>query len=88
MLERTSIKVKYYKCFGEESQGFSKILPFNIIIGKNNSGKSTLIELIEGIISLDKKFFQLNGRKIPNIIISQPIEEHVAKSAFPDELVK
>jgi putative ATP-dependent endonuclease of the OLD family len=44
-----SIKVKNYKCFHDKLEGFEKILPINIIIGKNNSGKSTLIDLIENI---------------------------------------
>ncbi len=47
MVIDASIKVKYYKCFGEEEQGFEKIYPINILIGKNNSGKSSLIDLIE-----------------------------------------
>ncbi len=41
-----SIKIKNYKCFGNEPQGFEKIYPINIITGKNNSGKSSLIDLI------------------------------------------
>jgi len=44
-----SIKVKNYKCFRENLEGFDKILPINIIIGKNNSGKSSLIDVIGAI---------------------------------------
>ena len=34
------LKAKNYKCFGEEPQGFDYLYPINLIIGKNNSGKS------------------------------------------------
>lgn len=44
-----SIKIKNYKCFGEEPQGFDAIYPINLIIGRNNSGKSALIDLIENM---------------------------------------
>lgn len=37
MILDNSIKVKNYKCFGDEEQGFEKIFPINIIIGRNNS---------------------------------------------------
>lgn len=48
----TSIKVKNYKCFVKENdyQGFDIIRPINVIIGKNNSGKSKLLEALSGIV--------------------------------------
>jgi len=36
--EQLSIKVKNFKCFGEQWTGFDKILPINLIIGRNSSG--------------------------------------------------
>lgn len=48
----TSIKIKDYKCFVQENdyQGFDEIKPINVIIGKNNSGKSKLLEALAGIV--------------------------------------
>ncbi len=44
---RLGVKVERYKCFGATSQGFETVLPINIVIGRNNVGKSTLMEMIE-----------------------------------------
>lgn len=41
-----SLKASNFKCLGETFEGFERIKPVNIIIGRNNSGKSTLIELV------------------------------------------
>lgn len=47
-----SIKIKNYKCFMADNgyQGFDDIKPINIIIGKNNSGESKLLEALRYII--------------------------------------
>jgi len=50
-IEELSVKIRNYKCVGQEEQGFDKILPINLVIGRNNSGKSTLLELIQYAIS-------------------------------------
>lgn len=46
-LGNISVKISNYKCFGEEPYGYEKILPFNLIIGRNNTGKSTLLDVID-----------------------------------------
>lgn len=44
-----------YRCFGypDKIAGFSSIKPINLIIGKNNSGKSHLLRLVEWMCSGD-----------------------------------
>ena len=41
-----SIKAKNYKCFDDET-GFEIIRRVNLIIGKNNVGKSALLDLVD-----------------------------------------
>jgi len=45
----TEIKIKKSKCFQETFAGFDCIKPINVIIGRNNSGKSALLDMIEFI---------------------------------------
>jgi predicted ATPase len=42
-----SVKIKKYKCFGTKFEGIPEIKPINIIIGRNNSGKSALLDMLE-----------------------------------------
>jgi putative ATP-dependent endonuclease of OLD family len=74
-----SVKIKNYKCFGEEAQGFEKIYPINIIIGKNNSGKSSLIDLIEYLVEPKKDLIEakVNSQCIIGLTISDKIVEEV-----------
>lgn len=41
------VAISDYKCFGPNPQGVSGIYPVNLLIGRNNSGKSTIIDLID-----------------------------------------
>ena len=86
-LRQVSLKVKNYKCFGAEPQGFDKILPINIIIGRNNTGKSSLLEVIEYAVNLNPVFHNLKhkGGGIPEVIISKPLEESELSKLFPKD---
>ena len=44
-----SIHFKGHLCFKNEWAGFDTIKPINVIIGRNNSGKSHLLDLIEAL---------------------------------------
>ncbi len=41
-----SLFVRNFKCFGAELQGFEQVRRLNLIIGRNNSGKSALLDLV------------------------------------------
>lgn len=83
MIKDQFIKVKNYKCFENEYCGFESILPINIIIGKNNSGKSSLIELIQYVISPNQEFIDIGrGNTKAEVIISHTLSEIEIKSVF------
>lgn len=42
-----SVKFRGYRCFQDEFSGFDEIKPINVIIGRNNTGKSHLLKLAE-----------------------------------------
>ncbi len=47
-------KFKGYRCFKTEWAGFEEIYPINVIIGRNNSGKSALLDLIDYLTEENK----------------------------------
>jgi putative ATP-dependent endonuclease of OLD family len=84
MSNNIQIKIRNFKCFSEAEQGFNSIRPFNIIIGKNNAGKSSLIELIEQIIEPKSNFYETGKAKQPEIIIQIALSEHSIRRVFDE----
>lgn len=85
-MENVSLKVKNYKCFGDEEQGFDKILPINVVVGRNNSGKSTLLELIQFAVHPDANFQKLGYRRtrVPEVFLSHPLNEPELRHVFKE----
>ena len=54
-MKADSIYFKGYSCFKKDWAGFDEIKPINVIIGRNNSGKSHLLDLVEALC--DGKLF-------------------------------
>lgn len=72
----TSLKIRNYKCFASDHdfQGFDNIKPINVIIGKNNSGKSKLLECIKQLVEKD--------------ILNIPFDVCIKRNLQTDELKK
>ncbi|KAA3632083.1 MAG: hypothetical protein DWP97_11740, partial [Calditrichaeota bacterium] len=85
-IENLSVKVKNFKCFGDEPQGFESIKPVNIIIGRNNSGKSSLLLLFKHLLQNEIKFSEnLNHNSItPEIFLKSKLEENEVKNVFSE----
>jgi len=85
--ESLAVKVRNYKCFGDEEQGFTTILPINLIIGRNNSGKSTLLELIQYVAHPSENFQKLGhkGNTLPEVFLMQPAQETELRTVFKED---
>ena len=82
----TSVKIKNYKCFRKEFAGFEQICPINIIIGRNNSGKSSLLDLINLIIQRKQQPTNKNARTAQYQFSEQaPLE--ILKMAFSESII-
>jgi len=85
MIIKDKITVKNYKCFGESGGEFEQILPINIIIGKNNSGKSSLIDLVRFLVDKNQDFFKIGRFNFNSeITIEHILENSEISSAFPE----
>lgn len=73
-----SIKVSRYRCFGpDDPQGFDEIMPVNVIVGSNNTGKSSLLDVIKATV---------DGSALPGGVIHhyKHLEQRDVANAFDD----
>lgn len=85
-LDGISIKVRNYKCFGNEEQGFDNICPINVIIGKNNTGKSTLLEIVKYAVNPDPSIGSLGHKgRAPEVFQTQPLDEQTLRKVFRED---
>lgn len=82
--KKSPLKAKNLKCFGEELQGYERLEKVNVIIGRNNSGKSTLIDLIEYAIKPNDEQLRALGHKnaAPEVYFTFPITETNLQAGF------
>lgn len=82
-MHEISIKIINYKSFKEES-GFDVIQRVNLIIGRNNVGKSALLDIIESVAKSEYKFetSNWNNNEEPQIIFRTKIDESSIRTTF------
>lgn len=71
-----SVKVKGHLCFKHNWAGFDEIKPVNVIIGRNNTGKSQLLEIVQ---TLCGESFKRKGWKYQ---LSGTLDEQSLKAVF------
>jgi len=78
-----AVKIRNYKSFGQQEQGFDNICTINIIIGKNNSEKNSLVDLVGYLVNIDEKFLD-KGRdnETTEVIINDIIDKDHIDKAF------
>lgn len=77
----TGIQFSGYKLFSEKNViEFDRITNVNVIIGKNNSGKSSLLDVIE--MAYDEAAFTKQKKQIASIRVNTPMTEDMVDAIF------
>jgi putative ATP-dependent endonuclease of the OLD family len=83
-LKEISITIKGYKSFAAEGASFSAIKPINVVIGRNNSGKSALVDAIELACNRGPIAQELNhSGLIAQILFTKKLTEIDLSNIFP-----
>ncbi len=76
-ISEISLYGRNFKAFGETPQGFAIFKPFNVVVGRNNSGKSALLDLIEAAVAnSDLSRLRHLGSRQPELIIGWKLQPH------------
>jgi energy-coupling factor transporter ATP-binding protein EcfA2 len=81
--KHAAVMVRRYKCFrSDEWAGFSEVKPVNVIIGRNASGKSTLLDLIDHVTQR-VDIHQGNVGPAPEVQVGTIITQQAIADSFP-----
>jgi putative ATP-dependent endonuclease of OLD family len=79
----TGLLFENYKSFGDGLTGFESLAPTNVIIGRNNSGKSALLDLVEWICQpADFPRHLCHAGNAPRVVLQTTLTEHQVASVF------
>jgi putative ATP-dependent endonuclease of OLD family len=81
--QTTGIGLSNFKAFGAEGAQLDRVCPINVVIGRNNAGKSALLDVVAYLA----KPYDLtsNGHKghAPRVTLTVPLEDEVIRKVFP-----
>lgn len=79
-----NFEIKNYKCFGDEGVYIPQFKDINVIIGKNNTGKSSIIDIVKFLTTKNKDFVgQKREGKTPSLIFEYTLTNELIKQIFP-----
>ena len=91
-----AFKIRRNKCFKEDFSGFDCIKPINIVIGRNNSGKSVLLDMVEFLVEKNNTYRDKEESKNEvdtildarsEFLFSKILSEETLKRIFPDNVI-
>lgn len=83
-IENTSATIKYFKSFGEKALHIPSIRQINLVVGRNNVGKSSVLDAIEILCrAKDISQNQYHNRNGSNFSIQGNIGGRLAAQYFP-----
>lgn len=85
MILNDTIYLENYKCYNERTLLLEKIMPINVIIGKNNSGKSSILDVINFLTRDNTEFSRhASNGKFPVIHVSYSLTNSDLSKTFSD----
>lgn len=85
-LDGFALNIRGVKCFDEDGSGFFQFAPITFIIGKNNSGKSTVLDVLQECAEAKGRMFEAPLSRTgttPYIEIKSRPDMGKLKNAFP-----
>lgn len=88
MFESLGFKARNFKCFSDEPVGFDEIRQINVIVGRNNSGKSSMLDIIQHATSEKAAFSEVvqRGGGLPEIIATATLREEEIRKVFNEAM--
>ncbi len=86
-------KIANYMCFGPDPQGFDCIKPINVIVGRNNAGKSGLLDLIKIVTRARNERPFTNGPNgtpghRPTVLITSRLKQSAVEANFSKDVLE
>lgn len=80
-----SLRASNLNCIGIEPQGFDEIRAINVIVGRNNSGKSSLINLVQLAIKGDATVSpsHFHAGQAPTLFLQSTVTEEDIEQCYP-----
>jgi len=84
-MEFDKLTIKNYKCFDENGTTIETIKPINVIIGKNNSGKSSVIDIFKFLTTNDNTFLKSRRNGLsPELEFEHILNANSIRQSFPE----
>ena len=80
------ITCRNFKCFGDELAGFQGLKPLNVIIGRNNAGKSTLLDLVQNATAPTSQNERGHAGKTPEFYVAFKVGSDIVEQMANTEI--